>query len=110
MAPSRALLALLPVLLGLSGCGFSSPLSPPPPPPPPAASCNVTQGLRVDGNDIGNATVSSAAECCALCRRNPRCLFFTFVASHSLCWLKTSGAGMHHSDADCTSGSVSESE
>ena len=74
--------------------------------PGAVATCGSgTRGLRVDGNDIGNATgVASAGECCSICASRHGCHFYTYVASKQLCWLKESGSGHHSEDPTCTSG------
>jgi hypothetical protein len=59
--------------------------------PPP--NCYIEEGFDYVNNDIGNATVKTAEECCALCYWKPGCRAFSWNNyNDGTCWFK-SGRG-----------------
>jgi len=60
--------------------------------PSNAQTCSSILNTDYSGNDISNIVAMSLAECCTLCWSYPNCKAFTFVASRTICYLKTAAS------------------
>jgi hypothetical protein len=88
----------------LGNPGFFGPGQAPPPPAP--GQCTLSPDTNNMGTIMGTPTIQTdPVGCCATCNATAGCVGFTFVASSSMCFLK-SALGTPVADPGATSGSI----